>query len=581
MPVDVCDGWEQCPQGDDEWLCDVGPCPGGCFCQGLAFLCHKPFSPVRFPALRYLDVQNTPLNVSLLPEDTRVYLIYLRVNNGSCVEMPRQKLNNLQTLDLSGNNIEHVNMADMLLLPRLKFLQLSSNPVSMLYSTEIKQTFPLQVLDLSSTHIETFDSALFSFLRDLHTLDLSNSLLRSIGDGGFKSFPYLKTLDLRKTLLLEDRFPWDVFQGLQRLSVVHTPNYRLCCAHVMSMTIKPRCVTNEKTLSSCENLLRSSAHRVVMVTLSMVAVAGNAVCMLIRYVKYKEHVADFSLSLLLTNVNAANLLNGVHCAIVAIADYKFRSEYLSHEMAWRRSSACTAAGFLSVLSRSASASLLLLMITDIILKHSFSTRTCFRFYKRLVIAALVTTWCVSLDISLVPELPSSSSWTFYGHTALCLPLLGRFSHSGGTYHFILDGVIPMIVFVFVALGLLFIYKLSLNASSPLPPHPTLLACVSEDTARQRDMPNGVFKLVVTDCARAGMLGCVSLVTYVGDVAVEEDVAAHLSIALLQLHAALSPCLYVLSHVMAERRRETQRRLLQLLTLRKAHNEQGRWYRPQH
>jgi hypothetical protein len=54
-PDHLCDGWPQCPQWDDEWLCDELPCPPGCVCQGLAFVCTRPFSAEKFPNLRYVD----------------------------------------------------------------------------------------------------------------------------------------------------------------------------------------------------------------------------------------------------------------------------------------------------------------------------------------------------------------------------------------------------------------------------------------------------------------------------------------------------------------------------------------------
>ncbi|PVD35473.1 hypothetical protein C0Q70_02436 [Pomacea canaliculata] len=37
-PDHVCDGWSQCPEGDDELLCDLS-CPDTCVCHGLAFTC--------------------------------------------------------------------------------------------------------------------------------------------------------------------------------------------------------------------------------------------------------------------------------------------------------------------------------------------------------------------------------------------------------------------------------------------------------------------------------------------------------------------------------------------------------------
>ena len=61
-PSWLCDGVPHCPQGDDEWLCDrPSTCPPGCRCQGLAFVCPRPFPVHGFPHLRYLDASGSGL----------------------------------------------------------------------------------------------------------------------------------------------------------------------------------------------------------------------------------------------------------------------------------------------------------------------------------------------------------------------------------------------------------------------------------------------------------------------------------------------------------------------------------------
>ncbi|PVD35466.1 hypothetical protein C0Q70_02429 [Pomacea canaliculata] len=51
-PDHVCDGWSQCPEGDDELLCRLS-CPDTCVCHGLAFTCKA-----RFAASSYLELRD-------------------------------------------------------------------------------------------------------------------------------------------------------------------------------------------------------------------------------------------------------------------------------------------------------------------------------------------------------------------------------------------------------------------------------------------------------------------------------------------------------------------------------------------
>ncbi|KAL8582326.1 hypothetical protein ACOMHN_037083 [Nucella lapillus] len=50
----LCDGVFQCPQHDDEWLCNV-TCPDTCHCYGHAFICTGSFTTDTYPELRYVD----------------------------------------------------------------------------------------------------------------------------------------------------------------------------------------------------------------------------------------------------------------------------------------------------------------------------------------------------------------------------------------------------------------------------------------------------------------------------------------------------------------------------------------------
>jgi hypothetical protein len=391
-----------------------------------------------------------------------------------------------------------------------------------------------------------------------------------LGTGGFKSFKQLKTLDISETSFREALFPRDLFEGLNELSAIYTSNYRLCCDDVLTMRKKPLCFFHERTLSSCGNLLRSSAYQITMAALSVVAVAGNAACLLLRHVWYVEHAVHSPLSCLLTHLNVANLLTGVYCAMVAVADNKFRMTYASQEVAWRQSNACTAAGVLTVLSHTVSALLMLVLtLHRLLLLLSPSTVA---LTQHWAVAATVLTWCVGLVVATVPLLPYASQWRFYSNTALCVPLPSSFSHSGSSYHFALEGAFHTVVLVLVAAGqTIMIYKSKIGVSFLN----TQSSLTREEDARVTDMHEGVLKMSVLYCVRGAVLSCVSLVTYLNGVALEENVAAALAIFLLNLNAVLNPCVYVVNHVRADRRWETQRRMLQLLRLRTAQHERMR------
>jgi hypothetical protein len=116
-PDHVCDGWPQC---DDEWLCDVKPCPETCLCHGLAFVCDQPFQAGLYPQMRYLDGTGsgmTPHNLT-----SNVYLIHLVLSTCGLQTFDANTLLNLKYLDLSLNQMQTINMDVFLNLVNLETL---------------------------------------------------------------------------------------------------------------------------------------------------------------------------------------------------------------------------------------------------------------------------------------------------------------------------------------------------------------------------------------------------------------------------------------------------------------------------
>ena len=215
-PSHVCDGWPQCPQRDDELLCNAS-CPSVCQCQGLAFVCHQPFQTNNYPDLRYLDAEGSdikPANVS-----NNLYLIYLNLAACGLNSWPLIHLYNLQHLSLSHNTITVVHIETVRLLFSLRYLDLKHNPLSKLVkdSSDTKHTF-LRVIHISHTHILKFDSTVFLTFPFIEILNLSYSSLNEIGEQGFSDFPKLKHLDISGSKV-ED-FPKKIFRGLSYLQSI-------------------------------------------------------------------------------------------------------------------------------------------------------------------------------------------------------------------------------------------------------------------------------------------------------------------------------------------------------------------------
>jgi hypothetical protein len=164
----------------------------------------------------------------------------------------------------------------------------------------------------------------------------------------------------------------------------------------------------------------------------------------------------------------------------------------------------------------------------------------------------------------VPLIPFRTPWDFYSRSGLCLPLPCHFSHHGGHYHFALDAVLSSVLTILVACCQALLFKRL----------PSFEVTAEPKTSNAENDFSGTFmKLAMCDCVSVAILSFTSLVTHLANVEVEEDVAAALAVFMLPLSAALNPCLYIVSRIAEDRRRETQRRLL--LKLKRQHVQRKR------
>ena len=555
----VCDGWPQCPQHDDEWLCEM-TCPAGCLCQGLAFLCQQPFAAHLFPQLRYLDAGGSGMSPANLTYN--VYLVYLSLARCSLVDVTEMNFPNLQALNLGDNELTTISMGSFVSLQNLKSLRLAQNPLSLLLEEQFTdRQCQLNVLDLSRTELEFFDSGALSPFQQIQALNISFTKIHSIGSGGFRSLPKLVELDMRGSPV--KTFPSELFHGLSELRVVFSPNYRLCCEDVLpEQTDRGVCISEQDRLSSCENILRFQTHRNYFWLISVLATLGNVLCAITRHSFHKELLQN-GFNVFVTNLNIANFLAGIYPGIIGVADVRFGSKYLQHENTWKSSAACKVAGFLFLLSSEVSALTIWLITLDrfIVLRFPFSS---WRFQRGSAAAACLMTWLVGCALAVVPLLPVTSHWEFYGQTGICIPLpVNSQDFKGRSYSFGVQIIFNFVLLVFVAAGQTYAYTTVQRDS------------VTTDTVKkweEKDFARRIINIAATDCLCWLTVSVFSLVTSILGTPVDGEVNVALAVLVLPLNSALNPFLYILNKWMEKRQKEKEARLLYLLKSRAGHRK---------
>ena len=540
----VCDGWSQCPQRDDEWLCGV-VCPPECLCQGHAFLCSQPFPAHLFPQLRYLDARGSGMTLDELTNNT--YVINLNLADCSIQFLTSMNFPNLMSIDLSYNKITSIAMVVFLNLRRLQVLSLKGNLLTSLTRTvSDQQQDALRTMDLSETDLRVFDSQILSLTPGLQYLNLSSCAIHTVGPQGFQSVRHLKQLDISGNLI--DHFQLDVFRGLNNLELVLSPYYQLCCDHLLPNRIpKVKCLAPQHPFSSCQHLFASDFYRLAFLFLSVLAVLGNVAC-LISHCIVRRNKCIF-----MVNLQCANLCMGIYTSVIATAHEMFRSQYGHYEQKWMTSVACKVAGFLWLLSVEVSVLLIFLFTIDILVVLYFPF-SMYRFSKRTAALACVVAWLVGSVLASIPLFPGHPHGGQYGQTGICSLAIHKMPNIKKDFGlFQCSEVLNCINCFVICAGQAMISK-------SMPKHQILVETSMKHVCASVDLK---MKIAVTDAMGWFAVTTTNLLDFTRATG-SEKLNVFMSILVLPLNSVINPLLCLWHTVTYKQRQEEEERLLQVL-----------------
>ena len=542
----VCDGWSQCPQRDDEWLCGM-VCPPECLCQGHAFLCPQPFSAHLFPHLRYLDARGSGMTLDKLTNN--VYLVNLNLANCPTQFLSGVKFPNLLTMDLSRNRIATIVMKDLLNFQNLQVLVLKGNPLtSFTRTSSVRQQDALRTMDLSETSLKVLDGQIFSLTPRVQYLNVSFSSIHTLSPRAFRNIPDIIELDIRGNVIRT--FSADVFHCLSHLKLVLSPHYRLCCEDLHPNKFPAvRCLAPQHAVSSCRYLLASDLHKLVFLVLSVLAVLGNLAC-LVSHLVLTRKVCIF-----MVNLQCANLSMGIYTSVIAAAHEMFKGQYSQYQERWTASVTCKMAGFLSLLSSEMSVVIIFLFTLDHLLVFCFPFSTC-RFSKTSAAVTCAMAWFVGMLLASVPLVSGLPRWEQYGHTGICSLGIYDTPHTDDFSFFHYTAVVNCFTCVVVSAG-----QAMINRS--MPKHQILAENSMKHVRASVDLK---MKIAVTDVVGWAAITTTSALHLAG-VTGSEKLNVFIAALALPLNSAVNPLLS-LWHAATYRQRQTrEERLLRMLKSR--------------
>ncbi|KAK7106087.1 hypothetical protein V1264_017384 [Littorina saxatilis] len=560
-PAHLCDGWSQCPLHDDERYCGLR-CPDNCTCFAWVFFCPQTFKLEQHRAyVRYLDAGGS--GMTLTDVQGCGMLIHLSLARCGLPLLDRVPMPNLNSLTLSDNLLRAVTAADFLLMPSLKVLFLSGNPLQSLFQEILGSAAPvmnLQWLDVSRVQLKRFNFGSLQGARSVQTLNLSDSSLSTVVGEGFQVFPLLRVLDLRGCPV--SAFSLDIFQGLENLDTVDADNPWLCCRHVLPAGFDTsRCSSPSAIVSTCEDLIGQSWHRVVAIVTCAVTCAGNVVSFSLRVLcRWRKPRSAFSV--LVSHLSLSDLLMGLHLLVLVVADAVFRGSYVLRDVWWRQGAVCSAAGVVWVACSVVSLALLCVLTVHCI--WTLYRHTGVLASPGSAHALSAGLWAVGVLVGIVPLLPGARHWEVFSSTALCRPLLlhHRHHHDDGWLFASTVHLVPNLLLGAFVAGAGLLIRLKTRHGVINDP-----ALVSDQDQTRVDTCGRMVDIVLINGVCRVATGFVGLVASL-ETGVDRDVSVAVSMIALPLTSALNPCLYLLAAAFGIARKEQHRRLVQILSAQK-------------
>nr|KAG5686795.1 hypothetical protein BaRGS_013115 [Batillaria attramentaria] len=256
-----------------------------------------------------------------------------------------------------------------------------------------------------------------------------------------------------------------------------------------------------------------------------------------------------------THLSVSDFLMGMYLVVIGVADRLYQGNYQWKDTAWKNSTTCASAGFLSLLSNEVSAFVICLITMERVSVIRFPF-TGFRFGKRSAHLACVVVWIVGVFLAAVPALPVTSHWRFYGQTGICVPLpIPRNDFQGHDYSFGVMIVLNFVLFMLIAVGQILIYwSIQTNSMS-----------TADSTRRSRDMTiaRRLFAVVMSDFLCWFPVGLLGILAATG-AEIPGEVNVAVAIFVLPFNSALNPFVYTYTVIMEKRRVRQEEQLKQRL-----------------
>ena len=260
-PSDICDGHKHClMSGDDERFCNIKICPPMCTCHGSAITCKKdlPMLKTLSPNFRHMMLHDMYIHSKYQLQSINALLqLHILKSSFEVGNLNNQLLSHvtaLQILVVYRNGIQFIEPDAFKRLIRIRHLDLTGNQIKSLTSYNFKGLQLIGILDLSNQLIGQLDDDTFVGLISLHHLNLSSNLIETFTSRCFRAIAHVELIDLTNNSFTY--MSTSTFSNLHYQTTILFSNTIYCC-YLNKDTLCAVNTTLHRHRSSCKT---AAAH---------------------------------------------------------------------------------------------------------------------------------------------------------------------------------------------------------------------------------------------------------------------------------------------------------------------------------
>ena len=408
---------------------------------------------------RSIDFSTNSAFFSLFTQHSKSLLYLSFLNMSACMvsEISSdtfQSLTNLLILDMSHNFIRAFSSNLFENQHRLRELLLTGNTdIHVIETGAFNGLHSLSQFEIAHAHIgHVFQDAFTSLT--LKTLEITHSTIDRIDNEALKG---CTAANIFLTGTVIKSFDSGMFQDVNITDTLVTDSYKFCCIRPFNL-LEEDCYPHKNEFSSCADLMRNDALRILLWVIGLCSLLGNAASLIYRLVFDRERL-KLGYGIFVSNLAVADFLMGIYLIIIASADAAFRGTYIFNDESWRKSAWCNLAGVLSAMSSEASVLFICLITVDriLVVKYPFGQ---LRFTTIPSIVSCCIVWFLVALVAILPILITSYfEDSFYSKTGVCLALpLTRDRPPGWGYSIGIFIGFNFVTFLFIAAGQWLIYR---------------------------------------------------------------------------------------------------------------------------